>query len=746
MTRKTKLAIIGCGAITEKCHIPAAMAVDSCEVDIIVDKDGKRARKVAKKFGIKSISTDYRDIVGRVDGAVIALPHNLHKSVSIEILESGIHVLVEKPMAVSYEECEAMLSAAKRCNAVLAVGHMRHFLHSAKCAKEIIESGMLGPIKSFDLREGNVYDWPVSSDFFFRPESAGGGVLLDTGAHTLGLLIWWLGEVVVDSYYDDAYGGVEADCEIHLKTKSGIKGYVELSRTRELRNTAIVKGKLGQIEVNLRKSKMSLSACHAQSRLEGHGVALNQTGISEQGFADVFQPQIADFINAIQKSKAPMVDGNEGAKVVGLIEKCYNKRKSLEVPWLSRISEGVTPGNEIVDLRNKTILVTGGTGFIGGRLIERLVLEYGARVRVIVRNFTSASRIARFPIEMIHGDIVDGRVVSEAAEGCDVIFHCAYDFTGSAQHKENVSVKGSENVCKAALQNKVERLVHVSTFSVYGSTPDGHLNEDSPRQPPKDIYAKTKLAAEDLVTDYYRKYNIPVSVVQPTIVYGPYSNPWTVTPVKQLKTGLVPLVNGGDGLCNAVYIDDVVDAMILSAVKDKALGEVFLISYSKPISWNEFYSSFENVLGFHATISMSDREVKELIKRKPDSFQNSQGGAVRSVIELFLDEGLWRKVYEVPKIKTKAEWVKFRFPQFYSYITEKCFGVQKNGTTDKNTKTEMPDHHATHIPDQTRYDLFRSKTEVCIDKARKLLEYEPKVDFKKGMALTAEFLRWANYL
>ncbi len=82
-------------------------------------------------------------------------------------------------------------------------------------------------------------------------------------------------------------------------------------------------------------------------------------------------------------------------------------------------------------LSGKQVLVTGATGFIGGRLVEKLVLEQHANVRVLVRDFSHASRIARFDLEMMRGDITDSSAVTEATKGCEVIFHCAYGFKGS---------------------------------------------------------------------------------------------------------------------------------------------------------------------------------------------------------------------------------------------------------------------------------------------------------------------------
>jgi len=82
-------------------------------------------------------------------------------------------------------------------------------------------------------------------------------------------------------------------------------------------------------------------------------------------------------------------------------------------------------------LRGKQVLVTGGTGFIGGRLVEKLVLECDAKVRVLVRNFAHSASIARFPLEIIQGDVTDTEAVRRAADGCDVIFHCAYGNSGT---------------------------------------------------------------------------------------------------------------------------------------------------------------------------------------------------------------------------------------------------------------------------------------------------------------------------
>lgn len=746
-TDRVRIAVIGCGAVSERCHLPALSTLKEVDVAFLVDRDDERARQLAGKFDVPSVSQDYREVFGRVDAAVLALPHHLHEPVGLDMLEQGIHVLVEKPMAMTSEGCRAMVAAARKHHTILAVGHMRRFLYAANIAKEMIAGEMLGAIESFDVREGNVYNWPVHSGFFFHPSTAGGGVLLDTGAHTLDLLRWWLGGLSLEGYCDDNYGGVEADCEIQLATSSGARGLVELSRTRNLRNTAIIRGERGTIEIALRSNELHLSIKEGRHLLSGGGRPAQPGKEYGQTFVDLFVPQAADFVRAVQRKTPPKVSGEEAAETVALIEQCYRQRCCLKVPGILTGATQASPSAGMAEYAGQTILVTGATGFIGGRLVEHLVLHHKAKVKVLVRNFKNASRIARFPVEMISGDIIDPQTVFEAAAGCRYIFHCAYDFAGSPKHKEDVAVKGTENICRAALAHHVERLVHVSTFSVYGETPAGQLTEDCPKQDTADIYARTKQAAEEMVLKYARQSGLPAVVIQPTIVYGPYSRPWTIGPLEQLQKGRVALVDGGNGLCNAVYIDDVIDAMILAAVKDRSNGEVFLISGREPVSWKTFYQAFETLIGSSRTVSLTDSEIEELRMRKQKQAAGRADGIFRSLWAIIKDQSLWEKVYNIPRIKTKAEWFKGKYPRGYDHIITKFLGLSRTGALEKPAK-QKPEEKAEDvlIPDPIRQALLRSQTSVCIEKARKTLGYQPRYSFEQGMTVVHEFLKWGNYL
>jgi nucleoside-diphosphate-sugar epimerase len=346
-----------------------------------------------------------------------------------------------------------------------------------------------------------------------------------------------------------------------------------------------------------------------------------------------------------------------------------------------------------------------------------------------------ASRIARFPLEMVGGDIADPELVNKAVEDCQVVFHCAYDFSGTRENQKQAGVLGTQNLCQAVLGQKVCRMVHVSTFSVYAPMKDGELTEQSPWPPTQNSYTLIKREADRLVLDLHKKSGLPVVIVQPTLVYGPYSTAWTLGPVQNLKTGLVPLVNGGAGLCNAVYVDDVVDAMIQSATEPGVNGETFLISGPSPVTWREFYEAFESILGVKSTVDVPVETVAQAIqlrKQKPGTFGQ--------LLALARRPDVYPHLVGLPALRLPLKLLKGTISD-QSWKELKVLASRgKSGNNRGRQSQERP----LHIPDEALFLLYQAKTTVRIDKARARLGYQPQMDFRKGMELTADFIRWAN--
>jgi len=328
--RQLELAILGCGAVTEIFHLPAAQNSKRVKVKMLVDKDLRRAQLLARRFNVPVASDDWATIERHAAAALVALPQDLHAPISIELLKRGIPTLVEKPMALTRQECDGMIAQAHKSGCVLAVGLVRRFIPGFQFVKNSLDKGIIGDMTDFDFRDGGIYDWPLRSGFRFDKKAGGGGVLIDAGSHNVDAVLWWLGDWKSVEYYDDAKGGVEANCELHLHMRNGASGILELSRTRKLRNSCILRGSRGVLEAAELNSSVRLQVGGHEVVMEGHAV---REGIGEESFLDAFSKQLDDFAGAVLHGRAPSVPGEEGRRSVELIEACYASRRPLELPW-----------------------------------------------------------------------------------------------------------------------------------------------------------------------------------------------------------------------------------------------------------------------------------------------------------------------------------------------------------------------------------------------------------------------------
>ena len=282
-------------------------------------------------------------------------------------------------------------------------------------------------------------------------------------------------------------------------------------------------------------------------------------------------------------------------------------------------------------LSGARVLVIGASGCLGGRLVERLVRVWrpGSGARSAAR---SAASIARLPIEVMIGDVLDPHAVTTSAQGCAVVFNCARNREPDPMLQRAVDVDGAGHVVDAA-RRAGARVVHVSSVRVYDRPSEGVLDE-STRPVPKgeDLSSDDKLEGEQIALARGAQYGVPVVVIQPAIVYGPNAH-YTLEMLSDLRTGRVILVNGGVGICNVVYVDDAVTALLLAATNDRAHGERFLISGPEHPTWAQFVGAFEAMLGVHRTVSLSERDALCLWNGRPVEIVRSRsapGDSVRS--------------------------------------------------------------------------------------------------------------------
>lgn len=197
------IGVIGCGKIAQVRHIPEYAANENCTLTAFFSPNAKRAEDMAAKYGGKVYASAEELFADpEIDAVSICAANYAHAELSIKALEAGKHVLCEKPMAVTIEDCEAMLAAAEKAGKRLMIGQNQRLAKAHLCAKELLEQGEIGKVVSFrsSFGHGGPETWSISpgkDTWFFDKKRAAMGAMADLGIHKTDLLRFLLGQDVV---------------------------------------------------------------------------------------------------------------------------------------------------------------------------------------------------------------------------------------------------------------------------------------------------------------------------------------------------------------------------------------------------------------------------------------------------------------------------------------------------------------------------------------------------------------------
>jgi nucleoside-diphosphate-sugar epimerase len=243
----------------------------------------------------------------------------------------------------------------------------------------------------------------------------------------------------------------------------------------------------------------------------------------------------------------------------------------------------------------KTALVTGATGFLGGALARRLAKER-VYVKALARRPERDGYIRdRECIETVPGDITDKACLDELMQDVDVVFHVAAALGGSLKQQSTVNIHGTYNVARAAADAGVQRLVHISTISVYGYRNRQDVTEDEPYDPGADPYHITKVGAEKQVIDISHRYGLEYTIIRPGMIYGPRSTMWTKQMFRIAKRGI--WLGNGSGAAFPIHVDDVVDLCLTAARHPQARNEIFNCTPDPSPTWRDFLGGYAALAG-----------------------------------------------------------------------------------------------------------------------------------------------------
>lgn len=315
-----KIGIVGAGIIGET-HKEAILKNNECEITAVCDLSIEKAETLAE--GTKArVYTDYMKMQENesLDAVILNLPHFLHKDVSIYFLERGVATLVEKPMAITVEECDAMIEMANKTKTQFAVGHVQRYFEPYEKVKEIIQTNEIGKLSQIiEIRDVD-YVTAIRPKWFLDKKLAGGGIIMNYGAHTLDKLSYVTG-LEFENVYASGNNVVSDDnidvaAQMLVKMKGGVSAICSYCGTHIVGNyetyfyfeKGIVKIVGGAI-MEISKNKEPFKVVETKSKT----------------LVDILGEQLAEFIKLLKGEESRIATPQFSREIIRTLESAVNQ-------------------------------------------------------------------------------------------------------------------------------------------------------------------------------------------------------------------------------------------------------------------------------------------------------------------------------------------------------------------------------------------------------------------------------------
>ncbi len=249
------------------------------------------------------------------------------------------------------------------------------------------------------------------------------------------------------------------------------------------------------------------------------------------------------------------------------------------------------------------ILVTGGTGFTGKALVKRLLDDGHEVVALDYKEGLKTRELSDWGAKVVIGSVTDAEVVKSCMEGVDVVQHLAAAFRElnvPESHYDEVNIGGTRNVLAAAEAAKVKKFIYCSTCGVHGNVENPPGDETAPIDP-ADYYQRTKYQAEPLVLEAAER-GLDATILRPAAIYGPGDPERFQMIFRKVKQGKFPMFGDGKTLYHPLYIDNLVDALVLAMAPEKGKGEAYLIADEDYVEIEDLVKRAAKALGVEVKI------------------------------------------------------------------------------------------------------------------------------------------------
>jgi nucleoside-diphosphate-sugar epimerase/predicted dehydrogenase len=717
--------VLGAGAVVDEYYLPALDALGWIDDALVVDGATAPVQRVQHRWpAVAARTADFRVALEDASGfnaCIVALPNSLHAAAAQRALQNGLHVLCEKPLALTSAACCELAGSAKQVQRILGVGMVRRLLPSLNALSEAIAQRLIGDILSMQVDDGEPYAWLSESGTYFAPEN--GGVLADMGVHYLDFAEEIAGPLRPVRYADDWRGGVEANAEMELVADGGARIHLMLSRTRRLRNALVVHGECGELIVE----KDRFDSCLWRSFRTDKVTRLVPESQWAPTLHAAFTRQLVEFAGCIESQSLPRVTADRAASTMRLIEWAYSQHRPTTSGTSANPDVPTMRGPNCVDLPEGAVFITGATGFIGSHLVERLSHGSDREIVAPVRNYRTCAEIARFGVRLPRVDLLDYEQVRAAVRGARYVFHLAYGRTGP--NAARVTIEGTRNVVEAAIAAGSEAVVVLSTIYVFGR-PSGDVDERFPYRPVGGSYGATKAEMERWCLDRASSSgHTRIVVLCPSCVYGPRGDTYTTLPTQLARAGSWCWIEHGRGAANHVYVQNLIDAMLVAARLPVAHGQRFIIN-DGTVTWRAFLGALLATTTTDAWPSYTERGLHDLHARRPRP-------SLVDVVRLAASDARLRATFRRTRFGDFCvRAVNRASPGLLARIPRGDTGEPTRPPILRDRPVEAP------LPPEWLADLFgAADTSFSANKAHDTLGWYPRFSLDEGVAATREWLQ-----